>query len=136
MAIIQNIWLVLKFYSVIKKAKQQQQQQKLKKRTNQNKNKNKANKKTIITTTKHQNQKTMAISAALSLLYWNESDLHINPNLGELGVFLPLCWFSFTNAEMVKAVNLASCSIQFLLERFLPNLLSLTSPSLQLLGKT
>ena len=43
------------------------------------------------------------------------SDHNINPNLGvSRGVILPPLprWFSLNNSEMVKAVNLAFCSIQ------------------------
>ena len=53
-----------------------------------------------------------------------------------VGVFLPLCWFSLNNSETIKAVNLVFCSINFLLETFMPNLVSLTCPSLQILDRT
>ena len=53
-----------------------------------------------------------------------------------VGVFLPLCWFSLNNSEKIKAVNLVFCSINFLLETFMPNLVSLTCPSLQILDRT
>ena len=55
--------------------------------------------------------------------------------VGGRGLFLPLCQFFLNNSETVKAANLALCSIQFLLETFLPNLASLTCPSLQILDE-
>ena len=42
------------------------------------------------------------------------------------------CWFSLNNSEMVKTVTLSN----ILLDTFLPNLVSLPRPSLQILGKT
>ena len=49
---------------------------------------------------------------------------------------LPLCWFSFNSSKMIKAVTLGFCSIHnILLETFVPNLVSLTRPSLQILSK-
>ena len=47
------------------------------------------------------------------------------------------CWFSLNNLETVKAVTLAFAVFSsILLETFIPNLVSLTSSSLQILGKT
>ena len=60
---------------------------------------------------------------------------YIKPNLGKGGGggnFTPPCWFSLNNSETVKAVTLAFSSIQ---ENFLPNLVTLTCPSPQILGK-
>ena len=51
----------------------------------------------------------------------------------------PSCWFSYNNSETVKAAILAFCRIlcrNIFLEKFVPNLLSLTCPSLKILGKT
>ena len=62
----------------------------------------------------------------------------LNPNLGGRGYFYHLLvLFSLNNSETVKAVTLAFCSIQyFLLKTFALNVVSLTHPSLQTLGKT
>ena len=49
----------------------------------------------------------------------------------------PPCWFSLNNSETVKAVTLPFAAFSdILLEIFVPNLVSLTSSSLQILGKT
>ena len=48
------------------------------------------------------------------------------------------CWFFLNNSKTVKAVtleNFAACS-KISLETSMPNLVSLTCPSLQILGKT
>ena len=60
-----------------------------------------------------------------------------NPNLGVCGgYFLLPCWFSLNNLEMVKAAALAFAVFSnILLETFVPNLVFLTRPSLQILGK-
>ena len=44
------------------------------------------------------------------------------------------CWFSHNNPETVKAVTLAFGNI--VIETFVPNLVSPTPSSLQILGKT
>ena len=56
---------------------------------------------------------------------------------GGWGVILPPCWFSLNNSETVKAVTLAFCSISNIsVETFVSNFVSLTCPSLEILGKT
>ena len=66
--------------------------------------------------------------------------LLVKPDLGKgcRGNFNPLpCWFSFNNLEKLNAVTLAFCSIQLhFLETFLPNMVILTGPALQIFGKT
>ena len=62
-----------------------------------------------------------------------------NPNLGGVGWgnFMLLCWFSLNNSGTMKAVTLAFCSIQLrFIKIFVPNLVSLTCPGLQILDKT
>ena len=47
------------------------------------------------------------------------------------------CWFSLNNSEKVKAVTLAFPVFSNIsLEKFVPNLVSLTRPSLQILNNT
>ena len=68
----------------------------------------------------------------------------LNPNLGgggRRGVILPHtpCWFSLNNSAMVEAVSLAFHFAAFsniLLKTFMPNLVSLTCSSLQILNKS
>ena len=58
--------------------------------------------------------------------------------MGGWGVILPPppSWFSFNNSETVKAVTLAfEAFSNILLEMFVPNVVFLTCPSLQVLGK-
>ena len=66
---------------------------------------------------------------------WSKAhNCYINRNRGR-GV--TPCWFSFNNSETVKAVNLVFEALhKFSLETFMPNLVSLTCPSLQILDKT
>ena len=67
-----------------------------------------------------------------SVRFWTKT---LNPNLGGRGYFYPL--LVLVNSETVKVVTFAFCSIQyFLLKTFVLNVVSLTHPSLQTLGKT
>ena len=51
--------------------------------------------------------------------------------------FTPLCWFSLNNSETLKAVPWPFAAFSNIsLETSLPNLVSLTCPSLQILGNT
>ena len=60
--------------------------------------------------------------------YWSDSKLKTKDSS---------FWFSLTNSETVKAITLAfATSINVSLETFMPSLVSLTRPSLQILGKT
>ena len=53
------------------------------------------------------------------------------------GIILPPCWFSLNNSERVKVVTLTFFSIfpNIFFEKFVPNLVFLTLPSLQIFGK-
>ena len=57
--------------------------------------------------------------------------------MGGRGIILLPCWFSLNNSERVKPVTLEFFSIfpNIFVEKFLPNLASLTPPSLQIFGK-
>ena len=51
--------------------------------------------------------------------------------------FTPPCWFFLNNSETVQGVTLANAAFSnILLETFMPNLVFLICPSVQILGKT
>ena len=62
-------------------------------------------------------------------LIWRGREVILTPSPPGLS-----CWFSLNNSETIKTVTLAFCSIS--LEIPVPNLVSITRPSFQTLGKT
>ena len=95
----------------------------------------------------------MAFSYFLFFLECQNYVYHFSPNLsvcvcvcvcvwggcmGGCNFTPPPSWFSLNNSKTVKAVILEFCSIQcnILSETFMPNFVSITRPSLQILGKT